>query len=57
MALKYTRLTRAECHNLGVGQKLNEHGISFEPISFSPGRRLFSQLGKGERSCVTGGKA
>ena len=38
MAIKFTKITRANQRSLNAGEKLDEHGITFERLSNGDGR-------------------
>ncbi|EKD74385.1 MAG: Integrase family protein [uncultured bacterium] len=49
MAIKFTKITRANQRNLKAGEKLEEHGIIFERLSNSDGRYKINIMVDGQR--------
>lgn len=49
MAIKYQKLTRAGQRQLSAGQKLEEHGISFERLINGDGRYTINMMVDGQR--------
>lgn len=49
MALKFSTLTRANVRKLTGGQKLNEHGITFERLTNGDGRYVVNVMVDGQR--------
>ena len=49
MSLKFTKLTRDGCRKLKAGEKISEHGISFERLSSGDGRYAVNIMVEGQR--------
>lgn len=49
MAIKFTKITRANQRNLKVGDKLDEHGITFERLTNGDGRYKINIMVDGQR--------
>jgi integrase len=49
MAIKFTKITRANQRNLKSGEKLDEHGITFERLSSGDGRYKINIMVDGQR--------
>ncbi|MGH8615706.1 MAG: hypothetical protein ACREYF_27745 [Gammaproteobacteria bacterium] len=49
MTIRFSRLTRLACRNLAPGDKISEHGITFERLATGDGRYTVNVMVDGVR--------